>query len=93
MVTSVRERYGKMPFIAGDFVREWKQKNLAICEPIVEKIQKVVKDIGNGAFVNTSDLLSNNEKIGNEDDIHFCRASLLMLGERYFCEFIKLTGV
>lgn len=93
LVTSVRERYGKMPFVAGDFVPEWKQKNLAICEPIVEKIQKVVKDIGNGAFVNTSDLLSNNEKIGNEDDIHFCRASLLTLGERYFCEFIKLKGI
>ena len=91
MVTSVRERYGNMPFIAGDFVREWKQKNIAICEPIIEKIQKIINDIGNAAFVNTNDLLSNNEKIGNGDDIHFCRDSLLKLGERYFKEYIKLT--
>lgn len=91
MVTSIRERYGNMPFIAGDFVREWKQKNIAICEPIIEKIKKVINDIGNATFVNTNDLLSNNEKIGNGDDIHFCRDSLLKLGERYFKEYIKLT--
>ena len=30
MVTSARERYGKMLFVAGDFVREWKHKNIAI---------------------------------------------------------------
>ena len=62
MVLSVRERYGKMPFIAGDFVREWKEENFDICIPIVEKIRKVINDIGNAAFVDTADLLSNNEK-------------------------------
>ena len=90
MVTSVREQYGNIPFIAGDFVYEWKQKNIAICEPIIEKIQKVIKDIRNAAFVNTSDLPSNNEKISNGDDIHFCRESLWRLGERYCSEYIKL---
>ena len=91
MVSSVRERYGKIPFIAGDFVREWKQKNIQICQPIVEKIQKVVSDIGNAGFVHTSDLQSNNEKIGNGDDIHFCREALLTLGERYCDEYVLLS--
>ena len=91
MVTSVRESYGNIPFIAGDFVHEWKQKNIEICDPIIEKIQKVINNIGNGAFVNTDDLLSNNEKISNGDDIHFCRESLLKLGERYCEEYIQLS--
>ena len=90
MVTSVRERYGNMPFIAGDFVREWKQKNIEICEPIIQKIKKVINDIDNATFIDTSDLLSNNEKIGNGDDIHFCRESLLKLGERYCENYIQL---
>ena len=90
MISSVRERYGNIPFIAGDFVREWKQKNIEICEPIIQKIKKVINDIGNAAFIDTSDLLSNNEKIGNGDDIHFCRESLLKLGERYCENYIQL---
>ena len=91
MVNSVRSRYGKMPFIAGDFVNEWKQKNIEICTPIVEKMQKVANDIGLGAFINTEDLLSNNQKIANGDDIHFCGESLSNLGERYFDAYSKLV--
>jgi hypothetical protein len=87
MLTSVRARYGEMPVIAGDFVREWKQKNIELCEPIIEKIKKVLKEIGVSAFVETGDLPSNNEKTGNGDDIHFCRDSLRILGERYFEKF------
>ena len=90
MISAVRERYGEIPFIAGDFVREWKQKNIAICKPIVEKIQKVVDALGNAAFVKTDDLLSNNEMIQNGDDIHFCRESLRILGQRYFEKYLDI---
>ena len=90
LVQTVRNRYGKIPFIAGDFVKEWKTKNITICQPIVDVIKKVVKDMGNAGFVETSDLLSNNEKTGNGDDIHFCRDALYELGNRYFDEFSKL---
>lgn len=90
MVQAVRARYGNVPYLAGDFVREWKEKNIQLCEPITRKIQKVIKDIGNAAFIETSALLSNNEKVGNGDDIHFCRESLCKLGERYCEEFIGL---
>ena len=91
LVNGVRSRYGNKPFIAGDFVNEWKSKNLDSCNPIVDTIKKVVNDIGNAGFVETADLPSNNQKIGNGDDIHFCRESLHELGRRYFKEFSKLS--
>lgn len=56
-------------------------------------IKKVSCDIGNSAFIETSDLLSNNQMIANGDDIHFCRQALQELGYRYFLAFRKLIGV
>ena len=85
-----RARYGVMPIIAGDFVNEWKSKNIEVCTPIVETIKKLMVTLGKGAFVETSDLPSNNQKIGNGDDIHFCRESQHILGKRYFDAFIKI---
>lgn len=92
MIVSVRNRYNvqDLPFITGDFVSEWKNKNLSDCTPIVDKIKKVATKIGNGAFVETADLLSNNQKTGNGDDIHFCRASQYELGKRYFNAYSAL---
>lgn len=92
MIETVRERYHvpNLPFIAGDFVSEWKNRNQWDCIPIVEKIKKVTAEIGNGAFVETSYLLSNNQAIGNGDDVHFCRAAQYTLGERYFQAFEKI---
>ena len=87
---AIRERYGNMPVIAGDFVNDWKSKNLPLCEPIVAKIQEVLAEIGNSAFVETADLPSNDQATGNGDDIHFCRNSLHRLGRRYFEAFSKL---
>ena len=85
-----RARYGVMPIIAGDFVNEWKSKNIEVCTPIVEKIKELMVTLGKGGFVETSDLPSNNQAIGNGDDIHFCRESQHILGRRYFNEFVKI---
>ena len=90
VISDVRSKYGNMPFIAGDFVNEWKSKNIEICEPIINSIKGVVADLGNSAFVETSDLLSNNQTMNNGDDIHFSRESLHILGERYFETFQKI---
>lgn len=90
MLLDIRARYGNMPFVAGDFCHDWKDKNLAICQPIVNTIKQVVDEIGNAGFVKTADLLSNNQKTGNGDEIHFCRESLYTLGKRYFKEFYRL---
>lgn len=91
MIVSVKERYGvpNLPFVCGDFVSEWKNENIDICRPIVDKIKAVTKSEG-GMFVETSDLLSNNQKTGNGDVIHFCRESLHILGKRYFQAYANL---
>lgn len=91
-IQDARRRYGNMPFITADFVNEWKSKNIQYCEPIITTIKKVAKDCGNGAFIETSDLLSNNQKTQNGDDIHFCRDALHILGERYFAAFERLKN-
>ena len=87
---TIRARYGNMPIVAGDFVNDWKSKNLALCEPIIAKIKEVLKECGRSAFVETADLLSNDQKTGNGDDIHFCRQSQHILGKRYFNAFKNL---
>lgn len=91
MLNSVRERYNAtyLPFISGDFVNEWKMQNIEICEPIVAKIQEVTL-ASNGEFIQTSDLLSNNQKNGGGDVIHFCRDALHELGRRYFSAYEKI---
>lgn len=91
MVQSLRGRYGaNIPFIAGEFVNEWKMANIEICEPIMNATKEVVKTQQPAAFVETSDLLSNNQQIGNGDTIHFSKDSLYKLGHRYFEAFSKL---
>ena len=94
LIQDIRKRYGKnLPFIAGDFVSEWKQKNISDCEPIVEKIREVLRETGHSAFIETSDLLSNNQKNGNGDDIHFCREALCILGCRYYDAFREICSL
>ena len=91
MCFDVRARYGNMPFIAGDFCPEWRNKNIEICQPIIDKIKQVVSELGNSGFVESVGLLSNNQRTGNGDDIHFCRESLYELGRRYFSTYQTLT--
>lgn len=85
LIKNVKERYNspKLPFICGDFAREWKAENIEICEPILQVIREVVQEHG-GRFVETGDLATNNDVTGSGDNIHFCRESLHVLGERYF---------
>ena len=92
LVESVRDTYGyaKLPFIAGDFVSEWKTWNFAACEPVAKAIADVCRDIGWAGFADTSDLTSNSQAMGNTDTIHFSREALHQLGIRYFNIFENL---
>ena len=92
LVESVRTAYNypNLPFIAGDFVHEWKNKNLESAIPVAQAIKDVCNDIGHAAFVETSELHSNNQDTGNNDDIHFSRESLNQLGVKYFDAFSKI---
>ncbi len=94
LVSSVRKKFNvpDLPFIAGDFVHQWKNKNLEICTPVVNAIRDVCKDCGSGYFVETDGLLSNIQEnnyslFGFDDTIHFSRNSLYKLGKRYFEAF------
>ena len=91
LIKSVKDRYNvpSIPFVSGDFVNEWKSENIEICAPIVEKIKKVTDEEG-GLFVETADLLSNNQATANGDNIHFSRESLHILGNRYFEAFNEI---
>jgi hypothetical protein len=94
-VNAIREKVGNgsLPFIAGEFVSEWKDKNAIACDAVLAATADVCKNLGNGALVIARDLPSNNQTIGNGDDIHFCRESLRILGNRYFDAYTEITGL
>lgn len=91
LVNSVRTTFEgySIPFIAGDFVQHWKLANIEICTPVVDAIKEVCSAIGNAEFVETDSLQSNDQKVGNQDTIHFCRESLYELGLKYFDAFTR----
>ena len=88
MLKDIRKNFGEeIPFIAGDFVNDWRSRNHSKCEPVVEAIRQVVQESQNAEFVESTGLLSNAQKIANGDTIHFCREALYELGKRYFRAF------
>lgn len=94
LINSVREEFNvpKLPFVAGDFVPEWREKYADICKPVLDAIRAVCKDCVSAAFVETDGLLSNGQEESRDfyDDIHFSRRSCYILGERYFASFLTL---
>ena len=92
LIDTVKAKYNvhALPFISADFVNEWKSENIDICTPIVDKIKAVTASVG-GEFIETADLKSNNQMMGNGDGIHFCRESLHILGRRYFTAYKTIT--
>ena len=93
VVDGVRSRYGlpELPFVCGGFCNEWAQKNQPASDRIMDVIRAVADECG-GAYVETLDLRSNNQKTGNGDGIHFCRESLHILGKRYFDAYKEIIS-
>ncbi len=98
LVDSVRHEFDvpALPFIAGDFVHDWKSINEEICAPVIAALRDIcTSEIA--AFVETADLESNYEDgyphpLGwGEDRIHFCRRAIYTLGKRYYSAFADLT--
>lgn len=90
-----------LPFVAGDFVQDWKSKNAEKCEPVVSAMRKLCKEYPFGAFVESDGLNSNFQELnrmtpvaGNYlvDDIHFSRKALYELGERYYKAFASIVS-
>lgn len=93
MVSAVRRNFNQpnLPFIAGDFVPQWRDENHIKTLPILEAIRNACAQIGDAAFVSTDGLLSNAQMNGDNDILHFCRQSLYDLGHRYFDAFAHIT--
>ena len=89
LVESVRTAYNcpNLPFIAGDFVNEWKTILFEHCKEISRAIKDVCNNIGHAGFVETEGLSSNSQAMGNADTIHFSREALRLMGIRYFGVF------
>lgn len=81
----IRQRYDvpQLPVVCGGFCKEWADKNQPACDEIMAVIRTVAEEL-NGIYVETLDLMSNNQKNGDGDEIHFCREALQKLGDRYF---------
>lgn len=94
LINNVRTTFSRkdLPFIAGDFVWHWKSQWLDRCEPIVKATKDICNEIGYAEFVQTDDLLSNDQAVGNEDIIHFCRDSIYKLGVRYYNAYQKIVS-
>ena len=86
----VREKFGNMPLIAGDFAHAW--KDYLPAEPIRNIIRKVISDCGNGYFVETNGLSSNSQVLGDTDAVHFSKEGIYELGKRYFNAFMQLKN-
>ena len=95
LVDSVRFNFAcpTLPFIAADFVPEWKEQNIEISGPVTAAIRDICRDLQPAAFVETDGLHSNNQDTGNNDPIHFSRESLNALGKRYFDAFKNLMSI
>ncbi len=86
LFADVRKRSNgrELPIISGDFCYQWKLTRLEECNEVIEVIKRVTESFG-GAFVETSDLPSNDQDGTRKDDnIHFSRNSIHILGRRYF---------
>ena len=82
----------RIPFVAGGFCEEWYLTEKELADTILQALQECCEEL-NGAFVETHDLLSNNQVLNNGDDIHFCRESLHILGKRYFDAYMNIVAM
>ncbi len=80
-----------IPFVAGGFCEEWYLTDKVLADCILKATVECCDEL-NGAFVETHDLLSNNQILNNGDNIHFCRESQHILGKRYFDAYVNIVA-
>ena len=78
------------PIITGELCRDWKKRYKVESEAVEKATIDVCNKIGNAAFVQASDLPSNEEILHNGDADHFSKESIWILGKRYFEAFASL---
>lgn len=93
MIELVRTFCGqpKLPFLCGGFTDEWSKDYRESCDAIIEATKQVCEAIGYAAFAETTGLLSNNQKTGNGDTIHFCVDASYTIGHQYFLNYLQIV--
>ena len=98
LLGSVREEFGvpSLPFVAGDFVHDWKSQREEQCAPVIAALRDVCAS-GYGAFVESDGLDSNRQDgyphpFGWTDDVHFCRRAVYELGRRYYAAYESIVN-
>lgn len=94
LFTSLTERYNvaNLPIITGGLIEDWRRKFAAPCDAVEKAIKDASANMPAGAFAESCGLLSNDQAIGNGDDIHYCREALMELGRRYFEKYLECIG-
>ena len=91
MLTDFRKEFGQVPFVCAGYTSQFCEKYSAQSQAVYEAINEVVRKNRKTAFVsNTSDLLSNDEKVSNGDIYHFCKQAQTILGERYYEKWVRI---
>ena len=95
LLGSVRDavRVPGLPFVAGDFVHHWRDSCMEACIPVLDAMRAVCRDCGHACFVETDNLPSNWQEIGDarQDVIHFSRRAIYELGKRYYAAFADIA--
>ena len=60
--------------------------------PVIAAIKEVCASISHAQFIETNELQSNDQKVNNQDSIHFCRDALNQLGIKYYNSFCDITN-
>ena len=86
LFSSVMTRYRvpRLPVVTGGIIKDWRKKYEIPCDAVEKAIKDVCASLPAAGFAESDGLLSNDQAIGNGDDIHFCRDALMELGRRYF---------
>ena len=74
----------KFPVIAGEIIKDWGADYRHQCDAVEKATKQVIKEIGFGEVALSDGLISNNQAIGNGDNIHFSAQSIFEFGRRYF---------
>lgn len=87
----VFREFANVPIIAGKIIKDWGKDFVEQISAIEEATQVVCDEIGNAYLVDVDDLISNDQEIGNGDNIHFSYTSCRKLGEKYYRAYEKLS--
>jgi hypothetical protein len=92
LISRTRAEFGNVPFIAAGFTRCWIAEYPEHNAAVLNATDEICQSLDNAAFIkDTLDLSVNDELVGDGDTVHFSRPALIILGERYYKAFSKIS--